>query len=117
MQYFKNRTNNIIVHHIKSNDVPHTSRTWKLVYHSRATNKQYIINVPDVSPYPNSYHQFIVDDTIYQLPKGIGVLNVYEVNTTTNDEYLYEELIMNVVESTTVKEYTNTNTDIKIYNK
>lgn len=117
MQYIKGNTNSLIVHHIKSNDVPHTSRAWKMVYHSRATNKQYIINVPDVSPYPNSAHLFIVDDAIYQLPKGIGVLNVYEVDTTTNNEYLYAELIMNVVESTSVKEYANTNTDIKIYNK
>lgn len=116
MLYKKFQINNIIIENIKSPAVVDSNRSWRIYFKSSATNKEYSIDVSDVSPYPNSFHQFIVDDNIFNIPVGVGLLRVVEVDVTTGSEYEYARLVMNVVTSKYItKEYTTTNTDIKVY--
>lgn len=116
MIYKKFQINNIIVENIKSPTVADSSRSWKIYFKSSSTNKEYSISVSDISPYPNSFHQFSVDDSIFNIPVGVGLLRVVEVDVTTGGEYEYARLVMNVVTSNYItKEYATTNTDIKVY--
>lgn len=105
MIYIKGQLNTLIVNKARAYVVPQSQRVWQLEFYHMNTNTTLTHVVPDISPYPDSFLRFDLDDNVYNLNEGLHKLNVYEKDSSNSNTYLFSEQIIRVIVQKSITEY------------
>ena len=90
MQYTKGTQNKVVIKKTREYTAPPSSRVWNIEILQNNNVVYSIPNATDLSPYPDSYNEFIIDDAVANLSEGMATVVIKEGGV------LYIEFIMTV---------------------
>lgn len=90
----------IIIHKTREYKYHSTVRRWAVVLYETSTNKYYTFqNVPEISPYKDSYIEFNVDVQSIGLSAGTYIVMVFEYKQLSTS-YLFSRFVLNIINYT-----------------
>lgn len=109
MEYIKNNINTFVIKKTREYIYPASSRYFSVSIFQN-NNVVYSNTVNDISPYPDSYIMFTIDDNVANLNEGVAYVTVYEVS------HKFFEFVINVKEIKSTFNIYNNNIQYNIYN-